>query len=152
MNTFSQLMTGIVIFFTCKSMYQLFCFLTGIFLKDIYLFIYLFGSARSQLWYAGSFLFEGAACDPLVGCCGIFQYWHVESLVAHAGSWVQHVGSSFLTRGQTHAPCIGSKDSQPLDHQGSPSKWYLLGKISLNFLLSSITAFSFMVYAFLCFT
>ena len=24
------------------------------------------------------------------------------------------------TRDQTHAPCIGSTESQPLDHQGSP--------------------------------
>ena len=26
------------------------------------------------------------------------------------------------TRGQTHAPCTGSMESQPLDHQGSPLK------------------------------
>ena len=27
---------------------------------------------------------------------------------------------SSLTRDQTQAPCIGSVESQPLDHQGSP--------------------------------
>ena len=32
-----------------------------------------------------------------------------------------HVGSSFLTRDQTPAPCVGSVESYPLDHQGSPS-------------------------------
>ena len=31
-----------------------------------------------------------------------------------------HVGSSSLTRGQTQAPCNGSSQSRPLDHQGCP--------------------------------
>ena len=31
-----------------------------------------------------------------------------------------HAGSSSPTRGQTRAPCIGSVESYPLDHQGSP--------------------------------
>ena len=31
-----------------------------------------------------------------------------------------HVGSSSQTRDQTQAPCVGSPESQPLDHQGSP--------------------------------
>ena len=30
------------------------------------------------------------------------------------------MGSSSLTRGQAQAPCIGSLESQPLDHEGSP--------------------------------
>ena len=34
--------------------------------------------------------------------------------------YLWHVGSSFLTRDQTQAPGIGSPESQPLDHQGSP--------------------------------
>ena len=29
-----------------------------------------------------------------------------------------HVGPSSLTRAQTQAPCIGSAESQPQDHQG----------------------------------
>ena len=32
-----------------------------------------------------------------------------------------HVGSSSLTRDQTWVPCIGSMQSLPLDHKGSPS-------------------------------
>ena len=32
-----------------------------------------------------------------------------------------HAGSSSLTRDPTQAPCIGSEESYPLDHQGSPS-------------------------------
>ena len=31
-----------------------------------------------------------------------------------------YVGSSSLTTDQTRAPCIGSSESQPLRHQGSP--------------------------------
>ena len=31
-----------------------------------------------------------------------------------------HVGFSSPTRDQTQAPCIGSSESYPLDHQGSP--------------------------------
>ena len=31
-----------------------------------------------------------------------------------------HAGSSSLIRDQTQAPCIGSVNSYPLDHQGSP--------------------------------
>ena len=31
-----------------------------------------------------------------------------------------HVGSSSLARDRTQAPCIGSTESYPLDHQGSP--------------------------------
>ena len=32
-----------------------------------------------------------------------------------------HVGSSSLTRDQTSNPCSGSSESEPLDHQGSPT-------------------------------
>ena len=31
-----------------------------------------------------------------------------------------HVGSTSLTKDQTQAPCIGSMESYPLHHQGSP--------------------------------
>ena len=43
-------------------------------------------------------------------------------LVAACGllSCSMHVGSSSPTRDQTLAPCIGSMESYPLDHQGSP--------------------------------
>ena len=39
--------------------------------------------------------------------------WHVKSLQ------LQHVGSSFLTRGQTWAPSVGSTEFQLLDHEES---------------------------------
>ena len=35
-------------------------------------------------------------------------------------SCIMYVGSSSPTRDQTQAPCIGSTESYPLDHQGSP--------------------------------
>ena len=41
-------------------------------------------------------------------------------LFGHAGSWLWHVGSSSLTRDWTWAPCAGSTESEPLDHQDSP--------------------------------
>ena len=37
-----------------------------------------------------------------------------------------HVGSSSLTRNWTQAPCIGSRESYPLHHQGSPSNDLIL--------------------------
>ena len=46
----------------------------------------------------------------------------VGSLVAAHGflSCSMYVGSSYLTRDRTHAPCIRSVESYPLCHQGSP--------------------------------
>ena len=35
------------------------------------------------------------------------------------------MGVSSLTRNQTWAPCLGSVDSQPLDHQGGPRPFWL---------------------------
>ena len=40
-----------------------------------------------------------------------------------------HVGSSTPTRNATRAPCIGSVESYPLDHQGSP---LILVNLNLN--------------------
>ena len=37
-----------------------------------------------------------------------------------------HVGSSSPTRDATQAPCIGSVESYPLDHQGSPQNYLLI--------------------------
>ena len=56
----------------------------------------------------------------LFGCVGS-QLWHVGLFQ------LQHVESSSLTRDQTRAPSIGSAESQPLDHQGSPL--YLLASM-----------------------
>lgn len=37
--------------------------------------------------------------------------------------WIlEHARSNSLTRGGIQAPCIGSAESRPLDHQGSPQK------------------------------
>ena len=73
-----------------------------------YLFIY-FGCVGSSLLHVGSF-----SCGMRTLSCGML------------------VGSSSLTRDLTRAPCIGSTESYPLDHQGSPVCWlYLQGKNSI---------------------
>ena len=43
-----------------------------------------------------------------------------------------HVGSSSLTRDQTWAPCIGSMESYPLHHQGSPYRCLLIFYFLIN--------------------
>ena len=53
-------------------------------------------------------------------CCAGSQLWHWDPQLQHADSWLQHVGSSSLTKNRTQAPCLGSMGSQALDHQGSP--------------------------------
>ena len=40
------------------------------------------------------------------------------------------MGSSSPTRDGTQAPCIGSTESQPLDHQGSPPESFLISSFS----------------------
>ena len=48
-----------------------------------------------------------------------------------------YVGSSSLTRDRTRVPCIGSAQSYPWDHQGSPSNVLLISRIlkcTLHFL------------------
>ena len=59
-------------------------------------------------------------CAILVVALGIFdRHCNMQGLwLRHANSQLQHVGSSSLTRDRTLAPCIGSLESQPLDHQG----------------------------------
>ena len=75
------------------------------FLKK-YLFIYLFWPRRVLVEASGIFV---AAWGIFFAACGIF-------------SCGVRVGSSSLTRDRTRAPCIGSTESQPLDHQRSPSR------------------------------
>ena len=57
--------------------------------------------------------------DLLVVACGLLS----------CGMWTlscgMHVGSSSPTRGGTRPPCIGSVESYPLDHQGSPRSFFL---------------------------
>ena len=48
-----------------------------------------------------------------------------------------HEGSSSLTRDRTWAPCIGSSESQPLRHQGSPWNPYSFCVSGYGLLLSS---------------
>ena len=55
-------------------------------------------------------------CMFLVVACGLL------SCCMRTLSCGMHVGSSSSTRDRTWAPCTGSMESYPLDHQGSP-KW-----------------------------
>ena len=72
--------------------------------KNMYLFIWL--------------------CQVLMAACRVCR---VCNSVAGCG-----IGS--LTRDQTRAPCIGSVESQPLDHQGSPISLFLWGRSCKSFL------------------
>ena len=60
----------------------------------------------------------GLSCGMQDLCCGMW-----DPLVAACGllSCCMHAGSSSLTRDRTQTPCIGSTESYPLDHQGSPN-------------------------------
>ena len=44
---------------------------------------------------------------------------------------MRHTGSSFLGRDRTQAPCIGSTEAYPLDHQGSPKTCRLFKKMGM---------------------
>ena len=66
---------------------------------------------QNRIWFFCLFFFlavPGLSCNMQD-----LQLWH-------ANSQLWHVGSNSLTRDRTWAPCIGSAESQPLDHQGSP--------------------------------
>ena len=80
------------------------------FFLKIYLSIY-FGCSRSQLWHTGSSLWHvgSSTAAHRIFSCGMRTF-----------SCGMHVGSSSQTRDQTQAPCTGSMESYPLDHQGSP--------------------------------
>ena len=45
--------------------------------------------------------------------------WDLRSSLKHVNPYLQHVGSSSLTRDATWAACFGSLESLPLDHQGN---------------------------------
>ena len=77
-------------------------YLCAYFLKK-YLFIYLFWLR----WVLA------ATCGKFIATCGLL------SCRMRTPSGSMHSGSSSPTRGQTWAPCIGSTESYPLDHQGS---------------------------------
>ena len=56
----------------------------------------------------------------------IYLFGCLKSSLQHVNSWLWHVGFSSVTRGQTHACCIGSIESKPLDHQESPRNLILI--------------------------
>ena len=58
----------------------------------------------------------------------IYIFWLHQVLVAACGllSCGTRAGSSSPTRDQTPAPCIGSVESYPLDHLGSPNSFYFI--------------------------
>ena len=68
----------------------------------------------SSLQHAGS----------LVEACGLL------SCGMRTLSCGMHVGSSSLIRDRTPAPCTGSAESYPLDHQGSPCVMFWIAHIS----------------------
>ena len=74
-------------------------------------FMFLFGCTGSQLQHTGSLIFAVA--------CRIFQ-------LQHANSSVPACGLQFTVQGLNSGPCIGSVESLPLDHQGSPIPGCLL--------------------------
>ena len=76
-----------------------------IFLIYIHLFIYLFWLRQVLV----------AACRIFVAACGLL------SCGMQTLSCGMHAGFSSPTRDGTQAPCIGSMESYPLDHQGSPT-------------------------------
>ena len=53
--------------------------------------------------------------------------WGIFSCSMWTLSYDMHAGSSSLTRDRTRAPCIGSVESYPLDHQGSSLPIFWLG-------------------------
>ena len=46
-----------------------------------------------------------------------FFFFQLKKFFFGHAAW--HVGSQFLNRNRTYTPCIGSAESQPLDHQNS---------------------------------
>ena len=59
----------------------------------------------------------------------IYLFWLYQVLVAAWKLLVSACGSSSLTRERTWVPCIGSTESQPLDHQGSPHMYVFIVRV-----------------------
>ena len=64
--------------------------------------------------------------------CGVRDLFFFFNCSMRTLSCSMHAGYSSPTRDQTRAPCIGSTESYPLDHQGSP---YVLFSYSKCFLV-----------------
>ena len=123
----------------CLNIKKLFSF--SISLIIFLIFIYL-GCARSQLQHTGSSSWSAQLphAGSLVAACGLLSC-SMQTLscgtrtlscsVRTLSCGMQtpccgmHVGSSSQTRARTQAPCTGSADSYPVDHQGSPLFNYL---------------------------
>ena len=67
-------------------------------------------------------------------CKFISRHQH-QILAAACELWLQHVGSSFLTRSWTWAPCMGGSESYPLEPQESSSLSVPLSRHSRAFVL-----------------
>ena len=91
-------------------------FLVFIYLFVYYLFIYLFRLHRVLV----------AECGLLVAAWGLLSCSTWTLSYSMWTSYVQHAGSSSPTSNRTQAPCIGSTESYPLDHQGSPWPLFLM--------------------------
>ena len=107
------------------------CFVYFIFSR--FLFIYLF-------WLHWVLV---VALGIFVVACRIFQL-RVACGLLSCGMWTlscgmqtlscgTHAGSSSLTRDRTRAPCTGSAESYPLDHQRSPNILFLFIYLLTNF-------------------
>ena len=62
-------------------------------------------------------------CD-ILGTIGT-RVWHDPVYIFFLDRTVWRAGSSSLTRDRTRAPCVGSVESDPLDHQGGPQPTFL---------------------------
>ena len=76
----------------------------------------------------------------------IYLFDYTRSLLWRAGSWLQHVESSPLTRDWTPASCTESMESQPLDHQGSPICLHFKSPPN-TFLHASLARFGYMPFS-----
>ena len=75
--------------------------------------------------------FLACCSDPSPFILFYFNLFIFIHFLRHVGSFSHgmHVGSSSPTRDRTRAPCIGSTESYPLDHQGSPLTLLLTGPL-----------------------
>ena len=89
------------------------------FSPNIYLFIYL-----AALGFSCSM--QDLRCCVWDLTCGVRDLWLRPVGVFTCSMWTLSCSMwDSLTRDRTRAPCIGSAESQPLDHQGSPSNYIL---------------------------
>ena len=95
------------------------------------------GTWAPQLQQAGSLI----AAHGLLSC-GTWapQLWHANSQLRHA------CGIQFPDQGLNQAPCIGSTESYPLCHHGSPCILFMLCKNMLYFIFWATTMCQVFLY------